>query len=418
MLLINDNKLPVKVLLTFREDYFAKLTPFFQRCPNLPDHYLRLVALNGEQVYQAIRRPFEDFPGYFRPEISAKLAAKIRDQFEMRSGGGDIRLTEVQIVCRSLIESNKPDTEKVFDDSGGVQGILENYLEHSVKSLESAQQGPAIALLGRMVTSAGTRNVISQDDLCWRVETEERIARPLLEGTLDSLEQKAKLIRRERRRDVYYYEIASEFLVPWIRKKILEREEREKLKEVELRADQERQRADEHARQAEDFRQLLTLTVAWSPDGRLLAAGRLDGSVEVWDVTFQRLVLRLAGHTGSVTSLAWSPDGHLLATVSEDHTVKIWDPTSGRELRTLTGHTDRVCRVAWSPDGQLLASASWDCTVKIWDMTGRSGPRTLIGHSAPVLSVDWSPSGDRLATLAQDGSFMIWDAGPILFEGH
>jgi hypothetical protein len=228
---INDNKLPVKVLLSLREDYLAKLTPFFQQCPNLPDHYLRLVALKGDQIYQAIRGPFEKYPGQFRPEISAALANNIQAEFEGRSAGADIRLTEVQIVCRSLFESGNEDPAKVFQDSGGVEGILVHYLERSVQSLESDQQGPAVALLSRMVTSAGTRNVIQQDDLCSRVESDDGFARSLLEATLDSLERKAKLVRRERRREVDYYEIASEFLLGWIREKAKERQQRiEKLK--------------------------------------------------------------------------------------------------------------------------------------------------------------------------------------------
>ena len=217
--LINDNELPVKVLLSLREDYLAKLTPFFQQCPNLPDQYLRLVALKGNQIYQAIRGPFEKYPGKFKPEISQTLAKQIQEQFESRSSGADIRLTEVQIVCRSLFEAGDEDPSEIFVWEQGVQGILERYLEHSVNALKSEQQGPAIALLSRMVTSAGTRNVISQDDLCWRVESEDAIPRPLLDETLNSLEQKAKLVRREWRREVYYYEIASEFLVAWIRKK-------------------------------------------------------------------------------------------------------------------------------------------------------------------------------------------------------
>ena len=96
--LINDAKLPVKVVLALREDYLAKLTPFFQLCPNLPDQYLRLVALKGEQIYQAIRGPFEKYPGRFRREISPALARTIQTDFEGRNAGADIRLTEVQIV--------------------------------------------------------------------------------------------------------------------------------------------------------------------------------------------------------------------------------------------------------------------------------------------------------------------------------
>src|SRR4051812_18099697 len=73
------------------------------------------------------------------------------------------------------------------------------------------------------------------------------------------------------------------------------------------------------------------------------------------------------GHTGLVYSVAFSPDGKVLATGSFDNTVKLWDFATGKELHTLKGHTNQVYCVAFSPDGNLLASASQDKTVRLWN---------------------------------------------------
>jgi WD40 repeat protein len=62
-------------------------------------------------------------------------------------------------------------------------------------------------------------------------------------------------------------------------------------------------------------------------------------------------VRTLEGHTLAVTSVAFSPDGKLLASGSWDNTVKLWEVATGRELRTLKGHTDHATSVAFSPYG-------------------------------------------------------------------
>jgi WD40 repeat protein len=63
------------------------------------------------------------------------------------------------------------------------------------------------------------------------------------------------------------------------------------------------------------------------------------------------LLRKLEGHSGWVKSLAFSPDGTVLASASEDKTAKLWDMAQGNLLRTFTGAADKVTSVAFSPDG-------------------------------------------------------------------
>jgi nitrous oxidase accessory protein NosD len=81
----------------------------------------------------------------------------------------------------------------------------------------------------------------------------------------------------------------------------------------------------------------------------------------------------LTGHTDWVTSVAFSPDGRLLASGSDDDTIKLWEVASGSLVRTLSGHTSDVNSVAFSPDGRLLASGSDDKTIKLWDISDLVG---------------------------------------------
>jgi len=107
-------------------------------------------------------------------------------------------------------------------------------------------------------------------------------------------------------------------------------------------------------------------SVAFSPDGKTLASGSGDHTVELSEARTGQGLATLKGHDGFVTSVAFSPDGKTLASGSDDNTVKLWDAQTGQELATLKGHDDYVGSVAFSPDGKTLASGSRDKTVKLW----------------------------------------------------
>ncbi|NJP07680.1 MAG: hypothetical protein HC837_19710 [Chloroflexaceae bacterium] len=93
--------------------------------------------------------------------------------------------------------------------------------------------------------------------------------------------------------------------------------------------------------------------------------------VEVWSISTGQRTREIARKTSIFDSVAWSPDGRLLATSdgSFDHTIRLWDAEDGRPLQTVASHQGCVYCVAWSPDGRLLASASLDRTIRIWQVT-------------------------------------------------
>jgi len=125
-------------------------------------------------------------------------------------------------------------------------------------------------------------------------------------------------------------------------------------------------------------------SVAWSPNGKHLALGYADGSVQVRNATTGKIDFTVRGHSDHVWALAWSRDGKRLASASWDHSVQVWDATTGTSMLTYRGHTDLVLAVAWSPDGTRIASSGSDNTVQIWDATSGQHMFTYRGHSGTV----------------------------------
>ncbi|MFB7613661.1 hypothetical protein [Kitasatospora sp. NPDC056181] len=156
--------------------------------------------------------------------------------------------------------------------------------------------------------------------------------------------------------------------------------------------------------------------LAWSPDGRWLAAGTRGGMV-VWEMPAFELVHRATSEAiGFVSRLAWSPDGrHLAAAPASDREpLTVWSTENWR-LRHRLGRPGGLgwsATIAWSPDGSLLAAPGPDgSAVDLWDVTGETVALTLPGPPSgrgTLWSVRWSAEGRQLATAHTAGPIRLW----------
>jgi WD40 repeat protein len=117
--------------------------------------------------------------------------------------------------------------------------------------------------------------------------------------------------------------------------------------------------------------------VAFSPDGKLLAAVHLDGNdfpIVVASVTTKQAVAHLRGPARRLRAVAFSPDGRVLAAGGAEGVVFLWEVASGQEVGRFEGHLDEITGVAFAPGGRLLASVGRDGRGFLWDRTRLGGP--------------------------------------------
>jgi WD40 repeat protein len=165
----------------------------------------------------------------------------------------------------------------------------------------------------------------------------------------------------------------------------------------------------------------------FTPDGKTLATGGftrnheygkrertqdLPSVIKLWDVTTGKVRAEYKQMKGWIFSVAFSPDGKLLAAGGdlgkEVNEIILWDVAKGEQRAALTGHRGMVRQVVFSHDGKLLASAGDDEELKLWDVKTLQEVRSLKGHKDSLTSVAFSPDDSMLASGSRDGTVRLW----------
>ncbi|KAG1726884.1 WD40-repeat-containing domain protein [Suillus paluster] len=153
--------------------------------------------------------------------------------------------------------------------------------------------------------------------------------------------------------------------------------------------------------------------LALSPDGKTIACGRDDGSIQRWTTDGEMIESVWMGHSDCVRSLSWSPSGDHIASGSDDETILIQKKESGKfDVGPISIKTEQeyVCALAYSPSGDKIASGGSDKTICIWhSKTGKLVVGHIGGLGLWVTSVAWSTDSTKLYT-ASDKFARVFDS--------
>lgn len=161
-------------------------------------------------------------------------------------------------------------------------------------------------------------------------------------------------------------------------------------------------------------------TVAFSPDGKVLASAGSDSTIILWSYPDLAVLIKIQGHTDGVSTLDFSPDGRWLASGSRDKTVKIWDLEDGQLVKTLTEGLSRgIYAVKYSPDGKRLGTTSWRFEkgkgvigfAKLFDLETDATLQSFDLDTHPVSGFDFSKDGKKALIVSWGEIAWYYDLG-------
>lgn len=149
------------------------------------------------------------------------------------------------------------------------------------------------------------------------------------------------------------------------------------------------------------------------PGGKQLVAAGQQGGLVLWDLADLRKIAEYR-FTQRVLALAFSPDGRQLAASSQDGTARIFQSNDLSLLFNEVAHAQRspITCLAFSPDGGWLATGCNDGTARLWNSSNGQLVTSWLVHDGPVTALAFDGPGKTLASTSEDGKLRLWDLDP------
>ncbi|CAN5551130.1 hypothetical protein BH10PLA2_BH10PLA2_15280 [soil metagenome] len=157
-----------------------------------------------------------------------------------------------------------------------------------------------------------------------------------------------------------------------------------------------------------------TPCLRFSPDGKLLLAGRGDGTILVWDAQHFKLLHKLSGSAGSIVALAIAPDSNTFVSADAEQSVRFWDLRASKETKQLTV-PERATVLMYSRTGKQLLAGCQDGSIRVWQLDPLSLWRVIDAHERGVRQLATAPTGFLVASMGVENEVRLWN---IAAEAH
>ena len=467
--LVTRPGLPVRVLVSIRDDALARLDRFKGRIPNLFANYLRLEHLDRRAARAAIVGPLERYnqlapgeapvvaePAFVEAALDQTTAGRVDlGETGARATTSDVRSGRIEAPYLQLVLERVWEEERAASSSrlrletlerhGGAEAIVRAHLLRAVEALTAPEKDVAADVFRYLVTPSGTKIAHGVADLAEYADVDQSALLPVL-TTLG----RERIVRtvdgagRDGSRYEIFHDVLADAVLGWRRERELERQRQTAerrfrrvlvlaiaavialagmaaiavfalAQRTEAREERAVARAEARRARARELDATAVSLLASNPEHslRLAAeAARLSPTRQAEDVLREALIAsRLRGllaADGPVVNAAFSPDGRQILTASVDGKARIYDRGSNRLQRTFD-HGGALTGASLSPDGTLLATAGRDGTAMIWSSSSGRRPQ-ILRHRGVVTSASFSRDSTLVATGSLDRSARVWDA--------